>query len=203
MIDALHVPGRSWLHRLPAWLKLAGLAALSTGLVLVDDLWLLLGGLATVTLAYPLAGVGRRLGRLLWSLVPLVGLIGLSQAWVMGPEAGAVVCARLTPLILAATLVTYTTSLSAMMAVLEGLLRPLRVVGLEPRAVAFALSLTLRFVPVLAGLARESREALAARGRDRALTALVQTLLLRALRLADQVSEAVEARGLEATRPKK
>ncbi|GEO80861.1 energy-coupling factor transporter transmembrane component T family protein [Pararhodospirillum oryzae] len=198
MIGSLHVPGHSLLHRLPAGVKLLGLSALGLALVFTPDPWILLGALGVVFLAYPLSGLGWRAPvRQGLGLLPLIALIAGTQAWLVGWQDAVMVSARLAALLLSATLVSLTTPLAATLAVLERLLAPLAWLGLAPRAVAFALGLTIRFVPVLGGLLRETREAAAARGRDRVAWALLVPLILRALRLADQVSEAVEARGLE------
>lgn len=198
MIAGLMVPGRSVLHRLPAGWKLAGLAVLGGALFPLTSPWLLSAVAVAVALAYPACGLGWRR---VWVQVRGLGLflilIAASQAWVSGWSDAVVVTARLLALVLAASLVTYTTAMSAMMETLERLLAPTARLGLNPAALSFSLSLAIRFVPVLTGLAREIQEATAARGRGRAWAAMAAPLVLRALRLADQVSEAVEARGLD------
>ncbi|MCF8479228.1 MAG: energy-coupling factor transporter transmembrane protein EcfT [Rhodospirillum sp.] len=199
MIAGMHVPGVSVLHRAPVGLKLLTLAALGAGLFFVANPWILGTCAVFAFLAYPACGLGWGRG---WAqiraLTFFLVLIAGSQAWLAGWASAAEVSARLLTLVLCATLVTFTTPLSALMETLERTLAPLRPLGVHPQALAFALTLTIRFIPVLMGLAQETREAMAARGRERAWFAMAVPLVIRALRMADQVAEAVEARGLDA-----
>ena len=57
--------------------------------------------------------------------------------------------------------------------------------------------LGIRCVPVVAGLAREVREAQIARGAVRDIRAFAVPLLVRALRDADAIGEALVARGFD------
>ncbi|WP_413204659.1 energy-coupling factor transporter transmembrane component T family protein [Rhodospirillum sp. A1_3_36] len=198
MIAAMHVPGASLLHRTPAGWKLLALAALGTGLFFVASPWILGACAALAFLAYPVCGLGWGRG---WAQIRamafFLALIAGSQAWLAGWASAMEVTARLITLILGASLVTFTTPLSALMETLERILTPLRHLGVQPQALAFALTLTIRFIPVLMALAQETKEAMIARGRERAWFAMAVPLVIRALRMADQVAEAVEARGLD------
>jgi biotin transport system permease protein len=198
VIAALHVPGTSVLHRLGPGIKLLALSGLGIGLFFVANPWILCACAVLALVAYPACGLGwRRAGAQLRALAVFLILIGATQAWIAGWTSAVEVCARLVTLVLAASLVTYTTALSALMETLERGLRPLAPLGARPQALAFTLTLTIRFIPVLMGLAKETRDAMAARGRERAWFAIAVPLIIRSLRLADQVSEAVEARGLD------
>jgi biotin transport system permease protein len=81
------------------------------------------------------------------------------------------------------------------LAVLQSLLRPLRRVGVDPEAVSMAVSLTLTMVPVVAGLAQRVRDAERARGVRLGVRGVVPLLVL-TLRHADQVGDALAARGV-------
>lgn len=198
MIAELHVPGRSLLHRAPAGAKLAGLALLGVGLFPLTAPGTLVALAAALALAYPACGLGwGRVVAQIRGLALFLGLIAASQAWIAGWAEAIAVTARVLALVLAAALVTYTTPLSALLDTLEQLAAPLARLGVPPTGLAFALGLAIRFIPVMLTLVEDSREALAARGRDRALTALALPLILRTLLLAEQVAEAVDARGLD------
>ena len=97
---------QTWLHRVPAGVKLAGLALLSVLLVPVGDWRILAGVLAMIAMVY--AGLGRvgmaRLG-LLRLLLPLLVVVGGVQAASGGWNAGAVVTMRLLAMLLLAELV--------------------------------------------------------------------------------------------------
>ena len=80
------------------------------------------------------------------------------------------------------------------MTALNGLpvLRPL---GVNPAKVSLALSLALRFIPVLAQITREVREAQRVRGLENSVIALAIPLFVRTLRMSDDIADAIEARG--------
>jgi biotin transport system permease protein len=195
MIGALQVPGPSPIHALPAGAKLAALALLGTGAFFVTSLPAVgLGALAVAAL-YPL---GRVPLRHVWTqardLAPVLGLMAGAQAWFDGPDVAGLTLLRVLGLVWAAGLVTATTAFSDMMAVLRRLLAPLRRVGVAPARVAFALTMAVRFVPLLQRMMSETHAAQAARGLGRNPLALAVPLTIRALRMADRVSEAIEAR---------
>jgi biotin transport system permease protein len=192
-------PLQTWLHRIPAGFKLAAMVLASLLLLPVDDWRILAGALAMVLAIY--AGFGRagmaRLA-LLRPLVPLLVIVGGVQAFSSGWHAGAVVSLRLLTLLLLADLVSMTTPMSALMAVLApvfGLLRPL---GVNPRKMALAVALVLRFVPVLLTRWRAREEAWKARTHRRVPVRLVAVFLADILQLADRVAESLDARGFDA-----
>ena len=60
--------------------------------------------------------------------------------------------------------------------------------------VSLALSLTLRFIPVLAQVVQDVQEAQRARGLERNLVALAAPVIVRTLKMADDVADAIDAR---------
>ena len=196
MIATLYVPGPSPLHRVPAPVKLLALMGLGTVAFLVTRPEFLAAGAAVIAASYTL---GRVPLRTVWTqardLAPLLAMMAVAQTWFAGGEVAAATTARVLGLVWAAGLVTATTPFSAMMDSLERALAPLRPLGVAPARVAFALTMTVRFVPLLQGMLQETRQAQAARGLGRNPVALAVPLTIRALRLADRVAEAVEARG--------
>jgi biotin transport system permease protein len=188
----------TWLHRVPAGVKLAALALLSAFLLPVNDWRMLAGALALIVLVY--AGFGRagaaRL-KLLRPLLPLLLIVGGVQAVTGGWQAGAVVTLRLLALLLLADLVSMSTPMSALMQALTPALRVLRPLGVQPRKVALAVALVLRFVPVLLMRWREREEAWKARTRRRIPPRLVAAFVADILQLADRVAEALDARGFD------
>jgi biotin transport system permease protein len=75
--------------------------------------------------------------------------------------------------------------------------RPLRVVGVDPQRVGLVIALGIRCVPVVVGLAEEVREAQLARGLTASPRAFAVPLIVRSLRHADSLGEALVARGLD------
>ncbi len=196
MIDGL-APS-TWLHRVPAGFKLAGLALLSLLLLPVDD-WRILAGVLVLVLAV-YAGFGRagfaRL-RLLRPLIPLLVVVGGVQVLSSGWHAGAVVGLRLLAMLLLADLVSMTTTMTALMDVLAPFFNLLRPLGVNPRKMALAVALVLRFVPVLLTRWRAREEAWRARTHRRVPLRLVAVFLADILQLADRVAESLDARGFD------
>lgn len=192
----MYVTPEGVFHRLSAATKLVSLAAAGAGLYFVSSIWPLLGVLCTAVVCYRIAGpaVWARLGDLK-ALAILMSTLFLLQGWLVGWTAAAVIVSRMTTLILLANLITLTTRLDDMTATMLPILSPLRFVGLSPTRLSFAMALLIRFVPLLITIAARLQEAWYARGGGRARWLLAVPLLVNALRLSDQVAEAVAARG--------
>lgn len=190
----------TWLHRVPAGVKLVGLALLSLLLLPVDDWRFLAAVLAVIAAAY--AGFGRAgMARLvlLRPLLPLLAVVGGVQAVSGGWSAGVVVTMRLLAMLLLADLVTMTTRMTAMMDALVPVLRLLRPLGVNPRRVALSMALVLRFVPVLLASWHAREQAWKSRTHRRVPPRLVAAFVAEILQLADRVAEALDARGFDAS----
>lgn len=189
---------QSWLARWPAGLKLAVLLAMATAFVLVKNPWVLLAA-AVVMAAVWLSVAGpidwRAWRKAVWMGMTIAVIVAYVAAFA-GVEQAMVVLFRLMALLLAALAVVASTPVSAMMAVVEKLLAPLGRRGwVDPQKVALAFGLSLRMVPVLIEQWQEIREAQAARGIKAAPYALLVPMLARTLRRADEIAEAIDARG--------
>jgi biotin transport system permease protein len=199
---ALYIHGVSPLHRLAPSVKVAVLIAAGIAVFLVGNpLWLtavLLIVAALHALArIPLAALARQLR----PLAVLIGLIflfhGLFTTWTLG----LLVVLRLAVLVLLAMLVSFTTRVSDMIETIERGLAPLALLGLDPGKVSLALSLALRFIPLLYAQVHDIREAQRVRGLERNVTAIAVPLLIRTLRMASDLTDAIEARGFEGAKP--
>lgn len=191
-------PGTSVLHRAGAGPKLAGLTAFTTALVVVRSPAAVLVGAAVVVALYGLArwspAVALAQVRPLWWLVLLLVPFQLLTA---GWRTAVVVVGTLVVAVAAACLVTLTTRVSDLLDSLVALLRPLRVVGVDPDRAGLALALALRAVPVVGALAHDVRDARRARGLERSVRALAVPLVVRSVRHAQRTGEALVARGLD------
>jgi biotin transport system permease protein len=200
---ALYVPRASVVHRTPAGAKLLALAALSVLVFAEPTLPVVVGALAgVVVLALVVAHLPadvllRQARAVLWWLVALFVL----HALLTDVRTGTVTVLRLLALVLAAAVVTATTRVTAMVAVIERLCAPLRLVGVRPARIGLVIAMALRFIPLIAERAERIREAQAARGGSsrgvRALTTTVVPLLVQVLQLAHTVGEALDARGAD------
>lgn len=194
---SLYQPGDGLLHRLPAGAKLLGLAIIA---LLVSLLPLGVAGTAVLLVAvsalYPLSGLGwRLLGGAWWRMRWLILVLGAALWFFVSPEIAVQNTGRVVALILLAELVTRTTRMGDLLDVLQSVLRPLRVLGVDPATAALAISLTIAMVPVLAGFVQQVRDAQRARG-VRMGPRVALPLLILTMKHADDVGDALAARGL-------
>jgi len=197
---SLYRPGSGFLHRAPTGLKLALLAAIALGLSFVPAtpaaVLPISGAVAAASVLFLLGGFGvRALGEAWWRLRWLILILGAALVIFVSVPAAIVNTGRVVVLLLLAELVTRSTAMSALMGAIERLLRPLRPLGVDADAVALVLSLTITMVPVVGGFVSAVREAQEARG-VRLGPRMAVPLLVRTMRHADAVGEALAARGL-------
>jgi biotin transport system permease protein len=194
----LYVPGSSPVHRLPAGVKVAALLLAGVGSVLPDRPEQVGAALVVVVLLYTLAGLspavaGRQLRPLLWLGLLTFGFHLVVNGW----QRAVVVVGVLAVLVLLAALVTLTTRTTELVDVVVAVCRPLRVLRVDPERVGLLIALGIRCVPVVVGLAGQVRDAQVARGLGASPRAFAVPLLVRSLRHADALGEAMMARGLE------
>ncbi|NBN65478.1 energy-coupling factor transporter transmembrane protein EcfT [Microvirga tunisiensis] len=193
---SLFVPGTSFAHRTPAGVKMILLAAVSALLMPVGNAFILAAALAGAASLYAVLGrEGWRQMRLLRPLLPMLLLIAGLHGLMGTPMEGLTVVLRLLTMVLLANFVTLTTRMDDMMAALLPLFRPLALVGLSPRRPALAVSLVLRFIPLLLAVYGALGEAYRARTGRAGSWRLIAPLAIQALKLSDHVAEALIARG--------
>ena len=195
---SLYVPGRSLVHRLPAGAKLLALAAGSSMLFIVSGIPVHAAELVAVLVLFQVAGLPWRqvfdqLRPALVFLVPIFLFHCFVTDWALGLET----VLRILVLLLLAVIVTLTTRLSDLIDVLERIMRPLRLVGINPAKVGMMLSMVIRLIPLMMREAGAILEAQRARGLDRNAIALLVPLLIKALKMADDLSDAMDARGYD------
>lgn len=195
-MNAWYEPGTTVVHRAPAGVKFVALLVLAVVIfALRSPGWL--GALCAVAvLGYAVARVSwRRCWGLLRSLGLLVVVVFALQWWLLGLDSAVVVCLRIGAALAAANLVTITTRVDDLVTAVERGLRPLRRFGVRPNRLGLLIGLTLQAVATLTGIAAEVREAARARGADRSVVAFTVPFLVRTLRHADELGEALAARG--------
>jgi biotin transport system permease protein len=194
----LYVPGRSPVHRLPAGVKLVLLLLVGAGSLLLRDPWQVLVASGVVLVLYGVAGLSprtvvRQLRPLLW----VGAFTAVFHLLVNGWQRAVVVVGVLAVLVLLAALVTLTTRTTDLVDAVVVACRPLRVIRVDPERVGLLIALGIRCVPVVLGLAEEVRDAQRARGLTASPRAFAVPLLVRSLRHADALGEALTARGLD------
>lgn len=195
MIGALYVDRDSEIHRLRAGPKLLALPVLAAALFATSSIVYAALGLAFVLGLYALARIPPHvLAAQVRTVAALLVLLFLVQLWMAGTPTASVTVLRCLALILGASLVTLTTRTSAMIAALEAGLSRLAFLGVDAAKVSLAISLVLRFVPVIGEVLADVREAQAARGQGRSILAIAVPVIVRTLKMADGIAEAIDAR---------
>ncbi len=194
---ALSLQNSGWAGKLPAGAKLLALMGATVLLYPVQSPQILAGALLAV------GGLYGSLGRtamasglaMLKPLVMICLVITLYHIAIGAFDRGLVFVLKLLAMVGIANFVTMTTRLSDMMEVILRLLRPLQRLGVNTSIIALAFTLVIRFTPVLILKARALTEAWRARSKARAGWRIIIPLVLLALDDADNVAEALRARG--------
>jgi len=193
----LYAPGTSPLHRTPAGPKLLGLMVFVTVVVILGTVPWLAGACGVAALGYLVARPPwTRVWQVLRLLIVLAVLVGGLQLWLVGLEPALVTVLRLVAALAAANLFTLTTRIDAVVAAVEHGLGPLRRFGVRPEQLGLLVGLTVQAVGTLAAIAGSVREAAVARGAGRSPTAFAVPFVVRTLRHADELGEALAARGI-------
>jgi len=192
---SLYDPRRTWLHAVPAWIKLALLSVCGTLLVLVERPSVLLGACVLVLLA--LASLGSAAWRCRGVLqgVAIAGALIVAFHWMLGSTPVGVASAlRLMAAAGLALMLTLSTRFEDLLAVLEAVLRPLQRLGVPSERLALGLGLMLRFAENFHVQWRRLDDAHRARtGRGGGLR-LLAPLTIRTLQTAERVADALAVR---------
>lgn len=195
----VYVPGDTPVHRMnPTWKFVLLITYIIASTMLIDSLP---GAVACVLGVVALVAVARIPARTawgqVWPVLPLLGFFAAFQWWQQGFEPAAVVFLLISSSIMAATLLTLTTRVSAMMDALEDSLRPLQRFGVPADKVSLAMSLTIRLIPLQLATVREVLDARKARGATMSITAFGTPVIVRSIRRAQHISDALLARGVD------
>ncbi len=197
----LYSPGNSAIHRLPAGWKLLILAVAVIVVALVRNLEVLAGAAAATVLLYAWARVPVRTA--LAQLRPLIWFlpfIAVFQLLVLGWRPAVVAVGILVVNVALAALFTLTTTVAAILDLCQWGLRPLRRFGVDPDRVGLAVALAIRCVPLVSQLVGEAwlaRKARGVPGVANAARALAAPTVVRTLRAADSLGDALRARGFD------
>lgn len=193
------------------------LLLLGTMLFFISSLPVLAGCLLLTVALYRVADIdARTLWTHFYPVAWLLLFVFVGQIIFNHWSSALAVVLRLIVLVLLATLVTLTTRTSDMMDTIVVVLRPVLSRGgrdkkgrglfstrldLSPEKLSLMLMLTIRYIPMLFQQYMELRNAQRARGVNPGSVTLILPLLIRALRLTDQLAEAIDARAYESAEP--
>lgn len=183
---------------MPAGPKMLLMLLTVVGVLLLRRPWQLAVAALVVALLYAWARIPWRVALAqLWPLRWMILLVAAFQLWLADWRAAVAVCGGLLVTVAVAALVTLTTRVTAMLDLCVRLLGPLRRFRVDPDRVGLVLALTIRCVPLLVTVIDEVNQARRARGLGFSLVALISPAIVRALRSADAMGEALIARGAD------
>jgi biotin transport system permease protein len=126
-----------------------------------------------------------------------IAFLGLVNAYILSPIEAVTSTLRLLAILFLTGAITATTRISAFMDAVTDLLMPFERMGLVKAAdVSLALGLVLRFLPEISGHYQSLKDAHQARGIPLKTRTIIAPLIILALKDADTIAEAIDARGI-------
>ncbi|MEC5180678.1 energy-coupling factor transporter transmembrane component T family protein [Arthrobacter sp. CG_A4] len=194
---ANYVPGTSVVHLSPLWLKFVLVLGSGMASFLISDWAAAAAVLVFMCALFLLSGAGvARLVRALRPVVPVLVAIGLFQWWQLGGSTAARIVLNVLVCVVAASILTATTPVQALLDGVASLARPLERFGADPERFALTIAIMLRSIPFIAGAFADVRDSARARGLERNPRALVLPVFITTVAFARQTGEALAARGL-------
>lgn len=194
----VYVPGDTLVHRTPAGWKFVALLGYILATTIAVKTWpLAVACLAVVSLFYVLARIPARLAvQQTAPVLPVLLVLGAFQWWQRGWEFAAVTVVVLLSSVAAAALLTLTTTIAELMAAIENGLAPFARFGLPVETISLAISLTIRLIPLQLATVTEVLAARKARGAGFSIAAFGTPVMVRSIRRARLLAEALIARGV-------
>ncbi|MFP7364642.1 energy-coupling factor transporter transmembrane protein EcfT [Corynebacterium callunae] len=193
----VYVDANSPIHRLAAIWKFPLLLIFIIGGAIFADTPLLAGALVIfMVLLYAIAKTPLRTAwQQIWPVFPLLLFLGAFQLWQRGFDFAATTVFTLLSAVMAAMLLTLTTRLEALMDAVEKMLQPFARFGLPVETITLAISLTLRLIPLQLATVNEVLDARKARGAGFSVVAFGTPVIIRSIRRARNIGDALLARG--------
>ena len=186
------------LHRITAGWKLLAMLLAIVGIVLLTAPWQLGVAAFAVVAGFALARIPARVAwAQLWPMRWFLLFIAVFQVIFTGWERALMTCGTLLLTVAIAALITLTTRVTAMLDVCQRMLGPLRRFRVDPDRAGLVLALTIRCIPLMVDIVGAASQARKARGAGFSLRALVVPSVVRALRRADAIGDALTARGVD------
>lgn len=191
------------------------------GYLAIGTFILLAFGLSKISVSYALKAIRPMIWMMIFLLVVNVLVIRTGTCWLslgwFGIYSDAIyqttyICVRLMYMIVITTILTSTTKPLDLTLGIEKLLKPFEKIGLPAHIIAMMISIALRFIPTLIEKTQRIMNAQASRGVDlengtlkekiMAILSLIVPLFVSAFDIADQLANAMEARGYDPQKPR-
>lgn len=190
-------PQEGWLFRLGTGWKYLLLLLVSIPPIAVGRWWCTLAFLALALGMLWSSGISPsralRVGWMLWSILAVMAAY---QLVTLQPGLAVVTPGNVLVAVLAARLLTLTTSTPDLLDALVRGMSPLRRLGVNVDQIALAIAVMVRSIPYIMGSFDDSRDAARARGRDGHLVSLLIPTMVGSVAYAQTTAEALHARGL-------
>lgn len=195
-VVGVHRPGVSWLHRVSAGPKVAGMLALVLVVLLVSSPGPVAGlaGVSVLVLLSARVPATHLVGPLR-ALLLMVLALALAQTWVLGWAGAVTGVSRVVACVLLAWAVSLTTPVTQMLDLLHRLIGPLDRVGVDTERVAMTVALAIRSIPLVVAAVAQADEARRARGARMSVRALVVPSVVRTVQIAEALGDGLVARG--------
>jgi len=194
----VYVPGTTIIHRLNPSIKFVSLIVF----IIASTIWAHTLTHAGICLAAPLLllAVAKIPPKIvwgqLWPPLPFLLFLGAFNWWQQGWEKALVVTLVIMSSIGMAAVLTLTTTVAEMLEALEKTLTPTTRFGVPVEAISLAISLTIRLIPLQFATVGEVLDARKARGADFSITAFGAPVMIRSIRRARVIGDALLARGV-------
>jgi biotin transport system permease protein len=195
---SVYRPGTSLVHRAPAGVKLLALLAFTSALLIWRAPVTVAIGAVVVLLAYAAAGFSPlTAARQVWPMRWIILLLIPFQWWWAGWQSAIAIVGTLILAVAAAALVSLTTRMTDLLAVLDRTLAPLRHLRIDPARISLLIALSIRAIPVLVDLTQQVRDARRARGAERSMRAFATPVVVRTVGHSQRLGDALIARGVD------
>lgn len=194
----VYVPGTTIIHRLNPSIKFVSLIVF----IIASTIWAHTLTHAGICLAAPLLllAVAKIPPKIvwgqLWPPLPFILFLGAFNWWQQGWEKALVVTLVIMSSIGMAAVLTLTTTVAEMLEALEKALSPTARFGVPVESISLAISLTIRLIPLQFATVGEVLDARKARGADFSITAFGAPVMIRSIRRARVIGDALLARGV-------
>ncbi len=193
---SLYLQEPTWLHRVRTSYKLALLAIITLVMMPSANLLLWAGALFLTLVLY--ATLGRHALQQLTGYRPMLWMFSVLfvlQWWLASWQLGLLVVLRMSTLILLANAVTITSTLDDITDVFLWLMQPLKKLGIATQNIAFAMSLCIRFIPILIAILDALLDAWRLRGGGKQFWRVIAPMVIQSLLFSQHVADAINARG--------
>lgn len=193
----VYVNTDSPVHRLPAiWKFPLLLIFIIVGPLVARTPLTAIGLIVIVLITYVIARIPARTAwNQWWPVLPVLLVLGVFQWWQRGLDLAVTTVAVILSAVMAAMLLTLTTRLEALMEAVEKMLQPWARFGLPVESITLAISLTIRLIPLQLATVTEVLDARKARGAGFSVVAFGTPVLIRSIRRARNIGDALLARG--------